>query len=47
MDRLIPKHVTKEALEALGTTLNFIDIWIKLLEDNYDARHVAYIIATK
>ena len=23
-------------------TLNFIEIWLKLLEDNYDARHVAY-----
>ena len=23
-DRLIPKHVTKEALDALGATLNFI-----------------------
>ena len=40
--RIIPNHVTIEALEALGATLNFIEIWIKLLEDNYDDRHVAY-----
>ena len=36
-----------EVLEALGNTLNFIDIWIKILEDNYDARRVAYITAMK
>ena len=46
-DRLIPKHSTTEALEALGATLNFIDICLKMLEDNYDARHVAYITARK
>ena len=26
VDRLIPKHATTESLEALGATLNFIDI---------------------
>ena len=31
-DMLIPKHVTIEALKALGVTLNYIEIWIKLLE---------------
>ena len=36
---LIPKHVAKEALEALGDTFNFIGFWIKLLEENYDARY--------
>ena len=46
-DRLIPTHVTTEALEALGDTLNFIDILLKLLEENYDARRVAYITAMK
>ena len=46
-DRIIPKHVTTEALEELGDTMNFIDIWIKMLEDNYDARRVAYITAMK
>ena len=47
MDRLIPKNETTEALEALCTTLNFIDIWLKLLEENYDAIRVAYITAMK
>ena len=37
----IPKHVTTEALEALDDTLNIIEIWLKLLEDNYDAICVA------
>ena len=44
---VIPKHVTIEVLEALGATLNFIDIWIKLLDNNYDDRRVAYITAMK
>ena len=35
-DRLIPKHVTTEELEALGTTLNFIEISIKMLDDITD-----------
>ena len=39
-DRLIPKHVTTEALESLGDILNFIEIWIKILDDNYGARRV-------
>ena len=34
--------MTTEALEALGATIPFIEIWIKLLDDNYDARRVAY-----
>ena len=46
-DRPMPKHVTTEALEALGRTINFIYIWLTLLEQNYDARRVAYITATK
>ena len=46
-DRLILKNVAKEALEALGVALNFIDIWLKLFYDNYDARRVAYITAMK
>ena len=41
------KHVTTEALEALVVTLNYIDIWIKLLDKNYDNRHVSYINAMK
>ena len=39
--------MTTEALEALGATLNFIYIWLKLLEQNYDARRVAYITDMK
>ena len=31
----------------MGTTINFIDIWIKLFEDNYDFRRVAYITSIK
>ena len=46
-DRLIPKHATPEALEALVDTLNFIDIWLKLFEYNYDSRCLAYITAMK
>ena len=46
-DRLIPKNATTEALEELGDTLNFVDIWIKLFADNYYARCVAYSTAMK
>ena len=46
-DRFIPKHVTTESLETLGATLNFIEILIKLLDNNYDTRRVAYSIAMK
>ena len=46
-DTLIPKHGSIEALEALGATIYFIDIWLKLLEENYDARRVSYITAIK
>ena len=42
-DRIIPKHVTTDALEALGATLNFIEIWLKMLDKNYYARRVSYI----
>ena len=35
-DRLIPKHVTTEELEALGDTLNFIEICLKRLDHNYE-----------
>ena len=45
--RLIPKHATIEALEALGAILHLIDIWLKLLEENYDANRVAYITTIK
>ena len=32
--------MTTEALEALGATINFIQIWIKLLDHNYEVRYV-------
>ena len=41
--RSIPKNATTEALKSLGATLNFIDVWIKLFLENYDARCIAYI----
>ena len=31
----------------MGATLNLIEIWIKLLEKNYDAKRVSYITAMK
>ena len=40
-DRLITKHGTTESLKKLVATFNFIGIWLKLLEDNYDAIRVA------
>ena len=46
-DRSIPKNATTKALKSLGTALNFIYIWIKLSDANYDARCVAYITDMK
>ena len=31
----------------MGDTPNFIEIWLKLLDKNHDARRVAYITAMK
>ena len=42
VDRLIPKNATIEALELLGDNHNFIGIWIKLLEENYEVRYGMY-----
>ena len=39
--------MTTEAFEALGATLNCFDIWLKLTEENYNARSVAYITTMK
>ena len=39
-DRLMPKHMTIEGLEAFGATFNLIEIWLKLLDENYDAIRV-------
>ena len=39
--------VTTETLEALVTTINYIDIWLKILEKNDDNRGIAYITDMK
>ena len=39
-DREIPNDATIKTLEVLGATFNFIDIWIKLLRENYGASSV-------
>ena len=36
-DRSIPNDATIKTLEALGATINLIDIWLKLLRENYRA----------
>ena len=41
------KNTTTKSLKALVATLNFIDIWLKMFVDHYDARCVAYITAMK
>ena len=46
-DRAIPDDSTTKTLEALGATINFIDIWLKLIRENFDARCEAYINAMK
>ena len=43
----IHDNATTKTLEALGATINFIDIWLKLLGENFDARCEAYINAMK
>ena len=42
-DSSIPDNATTKALEALGATINFIDIWLKLFLENFNARCDAYI----
>ena len=46
-DRSITDNATTKPLEALGDTINFIDIWLKLFCENYNARCDAYINAMK
>ena len=46
-DRSIPKGETPKSLTALGATLSFIDIWLKLFLDNNSARCDAYVNAMK
>ena len=36
-DRAIPNDATVKELKSLGDTFNFIDIWLKLLRENYCA----------
>ena len=38
----IPNDATVKKLDSLGATFNFIDIWIKLLRENYCARSELY-----
>ena len=45
--RIIPKHMRTEELETLGDTLNFIEIWLKLLEQNYESQGGLYTTAMK
>ena len=33
--RVIPNNTTTEALKPIGATLNFIDLWIKQFQHNY------------
>ena len=46
-DSSIHNDLTIKTLEALSVTTNFIDIWLKLLRENFDARCEAYINAMK
>ena len=46
-DREIPDNATTKILEALGYTINFIDIWLKLFCESFNARCDAYIYAMK
>ena len=43
----IPECSTIKTLEALGDTINFIDIWLKLLRENFSAICEAYINSMK
>ena len=42
-DRSIPKNATTKSLKALGATLNFIDICLRIFVDDNDARCVVCI----
>ena len=47
VDRSIPKDKKTKALKSLGATLNFIDIWLKLFLDKYNAICDTYSNAMK
>ena len=42
-----PKNSTKEALEALGATLNYIDFWLKMFHQNDEEIYMMYHEAIK
>ena len=44
-DREIPKDATVKALNLLGATFNFIDIWIHNFRHNYFDRSESYTAA--
>ena len=44
-DREIPKDATVKALNILGATFNFIDIWLHNFRHNYFARSESYTVA--
>ena len=41
-DRAILKYATVKALNSLGATFNFIDIWLHNFRQNYFERSVSY-----
>ena len=41
-DREITNDETIKALKSLGATFNFIEIWLKLLRENYCAKSGSY-----
>ena len=41
-NRAIPNDATIKTLHLLGATFNFIDIWLKLLRENYCPRSGSY-----
>ena len=46
-DRKIPNDATIKTLQALGVNFDFIDIWLKLLRENYCSISESYINAMK
>ena len=46
-DREIPDNATTKTLDALGATINFIDVWINFFREKLNARCDAYINAMK
>ena len=46
-DRSIPDNATTKTLEALGATINYIDLWFTLFREKIRARCDAYINDTK